>query len=452
MFFLILSAILILVSAFLPGANGMSVSAAASASLLIFAIMQRRLTAWGAFVFMSFLFFGMRPMHILANRDLGLFRFPFRITVTTDQLADSLWWAVAGLFCFVIGALLAKSTQMGYWRRRLAKAATPAFQWILSQKTIIALIAFQIASLVFLRVLTGGHRGYYYGSGIGAYLYDLPQVLQGGHVFTLVVIFDRWRKNPRPQMLFQLVLSSFLFLIFTYEMRNMSMFRGFYITGVMAAGIAVLSRWLPRVGYAWLILPIAVLLPLFQSLGSHRQEELAEAVDAAEEVTTQKSNGAYWDFFDASGDMNIFDTFVAADAYHPEFRPYALSWLYVPFHLVPRALWKDKPAKGTLQDIKFTHKAPYSPGIAGFFVLDGGRLWMLGAMLLLGYVVGFADMFILTMPDSALKSCAYGIFVVNGMYLTRFFLWQWFYQVLYALIPCIVLCHFLLRRARRQRE
>jgi hypothetical protein len=35
------------------------------------------------------------------------------------------------------------------------------------------------------------------------------------------------------------------------------------------------------------------------------------------------------------------------------------------------------------------------------------------------------------------------------MFLTRFFLWQYFYQVFYAVIPCVVLAWYFNRNANR---
>jgi hypothetical protein len=75
--------------------------------------------------------------------------------------------------------------------------------------------------------------------------------------------------------------SEFLFLDFTWLMRDVSLFRGFYIAGIMIAGIAALQRITGRVGFAWLIIPIIGLQPFFQYLGQTRKvanEELVEAV------------------------------------------------------------------------------------------------------------------------------------------------------------------------------
>jgi type IV secretory pathway VirB3-like protein len=225
-------------------------------------------------------------------------------------------------------------------------------------------------------------------------------------------------------------------------MRDVTNFRGFYLTGLMVAGLSVLHLYKRRVGYVWLIIPIVVALPFFQYLGSQRtkaNEELAEQEVVEEVFKDEGLLRSYWTFYAArGGDMNIFDTFVAASQAKVKTRPYLMAWLYVPFHLVPRALWEGKPVKGILQDMSFTRGAPMSPGIAGFFLLDGGKVWMLGCMMLLGYLVSFLDYFVITTRRGYVRAVLMGVVVANGMFLTRVFLWQYFYQVLYVVMPLLV--------------
>jgi hypothetical protein len=99
----------------------------------------------------------------------------------------------------------------------------------------------------------------------------------------------------------------------------------------------------------------------------------------------------------------------------------------------------------------FTNEAPTSPGIAGFFLLDGGLVWMLLSMVVLGYLVSLVDWTILTMRPGYLQCCLIGIVTINAMFLTRFFLWQYFYQVLYAALPCIFLAWYVNRNTTRMR-
>ena len=270
-------------------------------------------------------------------------------------------------------------------------------------------------------------------------MYDLPAVMHGGQIACMMILLERVLQR-RPNAKVYLGISVLLFFAFTLLMRDVSVFRGFYLTGFMIGGIGMLARYKRRVGYAWLIIPILVLLPLFRTLGEMRYEQRG----ALAENVTQRSPeifhvSSYWRFFDSKGDMNIFDTFVAASEAKPTKKPYLLTWLYVPFHLVPRKIWPGKPERGILQDHSFSNEAPYSPGIAGYFVLDGGRVWMLGCMALLGFIVAWLDLIAMRIRLDWLRYAVYGVFAINAMFLTRFFLWQYAYQVLYMLFPCLVL-------------
>jgi len=80
--------------------------------------------------------------------------------------------------------------------------------------------------------------------------------------------------------------------------------------------------------------------------------------------------------------------------------------------------------------------------------MDGGKLWMVACMLLLGVLVSCADWFVRSMPFIVLQFCLIGITAINAMYLSRCFLWQYCYQVLYAAVLCIFLAYFVGRGVR----
>jgi hypothetical protein len=418
--------------------------------LLIGEIRRGQVTGAGAFIFMSFLFFGIRPVYMLLENDYALFGRLFSMKVGLNELTDSLWWASAALFCFAVGATIFPRIHMAWLRRRRALNSGETVRHLVSQKMCAALMVFQAATLPVMLYLARGGRSLY-GSALGAYAYDLPVPLQAVHIMTVVVLFERFLRRRSLATLSMLGVSAVLFLLFTWLMRDVSLFRGFYIAGVMIVGIAVLQRLKGRVGYLWLILPIVLLQPFFQYLGQTRgaeNEELAEAgvIDAVFENRTVGE--AYWAFYSHRGDMNIFDTFVAAKETTPAYKPYVWSWLYVPLHFVPRAFWEGKPARGITMDMSFTRGAPYSPGIAGMFLRDGGLLWMLLSMFVLGHLVAWLDCYVLTMPRGYLQYCLIGIVTVNAMFLTRFFLFQYFYQMLYALIPIVALAWWFGRNAK----
>jgi hypothetical protein len=75
---------------------------------------------------------------------------------------------------------------------------------------------------------------------------------------------------------------------------------------------------------------------------------------------------------------------------------------------------------------------------------------MLASMAMLGFLVSTLDGWVFTLPRGYLQYCLIGIVTVNAMFLTRFFLWQYFYQMLYAMIPIVVLAWWFGHSASRQ--
>jgi hypothetical protein len=410
--------------------------------LLLNEIRKGQVTGAGAFLFMSFLFFGMRPIYLLIEKDYRLLVSLFLIGVDWDKITGAMWWATLGLISFSLGAQLAPQLHRILFLRRRRQNSASGVGIIRPTNSMVAtLLVGQMISLLFMLFLARSGRGLY-GSGFGAYLYELPVPLQAVQVIAVVAFTQQFLRNRTPLNLILLGGGIMFLLAFTWAMRDVSNFRGFYLTGLVITGLAVAHLIKTRVSYVWLIIPIVVALPFFQYLGAQRakaNEELAEQ-EVVEEVF--KDEGvlmSYWRFYGSrGGDMNIFDTFVAVAQAEVKKRPYAMAWLYVPFHLVPRALWEGKPRKGIVQDVSFARGAPMSPGIAGFFLLDGGKLWMVGSMALLGYLISCLDYFALTMRPGFARAVLMGVIVTNGMFLTRVFLWQYFYQVLYMVIPLLV--------------
>ena len=453
MAYLVASAILLVMAAPMSG-SGLAfwLLCGSQLVLLIGQILRRQVTGVGAFVFLSFLFFSVRPLYLWHENDYRLFTKLFVLRVEFQDITSAMWWGSAALWCFCLGALMAQRGHRNFFHCRRVKHQTLLVRPGISRAMIGLLLAFQCVTLPLLWVLANS-KSSLYGSSFGAYLYDMPMVLQSVHVFALVVLVEVLLRNRSGRNVILLSISAMLFLSFTWLMRDVTNFRSFYLTGVMVGGIAVLQRLKPRVGYAWLVLPIILLQPAFRHLGEQRtvdNDALLSGDLISEVFPSENMAEAYWSFYRYDGDMNIFDTFVAAKATEPAFKPYVWSWIYVPLHLIPRALWTGKPKAGITMDMSFTRGAPYSPGIAGFFLRDGGLLWMLLCMGVLGYLVSLADWWVLTMPRGYLQCCLIAILVVNGMYLTRFFLWQYFYQVLYAVVPCFLLAWYANRTGRKR--
>jgi hypothetical protein len=451
--FLLLSGFLLLVAqVFIGSHTAVWVLACSQLLLLAGQIVKRQVSGVGGFIFMSVLFFSVRPIYLILEEDYGLFRSLFAIRVNMTDIGDALWWASAGLWCFALGAYMAPRIHRRWLRQRMNRASRKMRQALVSEKVCYGMMFFQLLTLPVMLVLARMGRSLY-GSAFGAYAYDLPVPLQSIHIITIIVLLERYLRTKTPITVVMLAVSGALFLAFTWLMRDVSLFRGFYIAGVMIVGIAALQRLKGRVGYAWLILPVVLLQPFFQYLGQTRTmqgDELAEQGIVEAVFEEQTLSEAYWNFYSSGGDMNIFDTFVAAKKADPAWYPYAWSWLYVPLHLIPRKLWPEKPERGITMDVSYSRGFPYSPGIAGLFVLDGGLLWMLLSMAVLGFLLATLDGWVFTLPRGYLQYCLIGVVTVNAMFLSRFFLWQYFYQVLYAVIPVLTLGWLFGRDARQK--
>ncbi len=443
MAFLLTSAFLLLIAYPMIGTQAVIwVLAASQLILLVREVRSGQVVGAGGFIFMSFLFFGIRPMYLILEKDHKLLIAGYQIRPSTEMIGSAMWWASAALWCFAIGVYAVPRFQRRWLEKRNRASRAEAPRTYFGGQVARGLIVLQVLTLPIIYLIASRAGRTVYRSGFGAYMYDLPVPLHAVHIFAVVVLLGCWLKKKDLLALGLLVISILLLLVFTWMMREVTVFRGFYVTGIMMAAIAGLHLWKRRVSYAWLILPVVLLQPFFQYLGGERakaNEELVEAGVIDEVFKHETLVESYWDFYRSNGDMNIFDTFVAAKKSEPAWYPYAWSWLYVPLHFIPRAVWHGKPEKGVTIDGRFSKGLPTSPGIAGFFLLDGGLAWMLISMAVLGYLVSLADWYVLTMRRGILQSCLIAILVVTAMFLSRVFLWQYFYQVLYYLVPVLVL-------------
>lgn len=413
---------------------------ASMVALLLTQVRKGQVSGTGAFLFMSLLFFGIRPIYMITEDDYRILEWLFRVQVTVEDVNENVWWGLLGMVAFWAGSEFIRFAQRARIAHRTKRESLKRV--VVTANVARALVLFQIATLPVMLFLSTAGRALY-GSAFGAYAYDLPIPLQAIHIITLLVLLERYLDKRRQNDLIGLIVSGVLFLVFTWFMREVSMFRGFYVAGVMIAGISMIMRIKGRVSYAWLIVPIIVFQPFFRTLGETRfmdNDALKEAGFLEQTFSEGGLTQTYWDFYKSSGDMNILDTFIAARASDPQTKPYIMSWLYAPIHIVPRFIWQGKPERGILHDVSFMNGAPYSPGIAGFFWLDGGGDgWMIASMLALGICIGFLDGYVLSMRDGYLKCAFLGILSINAMFLTRFYLWQAFWQIMYFVVPCLIL-------------
>jgi hypothetical protein len=98
--FLLLSAFLLFAAYPLIGTTmAVWVLAGSQLALLVGEIRKKQVSGVGGFIFMSFLFFGVRPIYLILEDDYVLFRSLFLIRVDLTEVGDSMWWESAGLLC-----------------------------------------------------------------------------------------------------------------------------------------------------------------------------------------------------------------------------------------------------------------------------------------------------------------------------------------------------------------
>lgn len=413
---------------------------------------NRSISCVGAFTFSYLLFFVARPLFLVLNDDKALFAFPLAVNVSFEHIYKSLLWAAAALVAFLAGASLVKARDLqapgnpSGMDEKAGFSGKPA----VSSSVITKLLLLQLISTVVLFLIGGRGRSTLTEQYTSAYIYFLPSVVQSIHIIAVMVILDRQRQQGLGQQFtFPFLASAALLLVYTYYMRNVSAFRGYYMTGLIAAFLSSLMCLRGRAGYLWIVIPMLFLLPIVSQLGAMRtlsNQQIRTYIDQNEVALFGLSK--VWTTFSSSGDFNIFDTFIAANHSDPKSHPYILQWLYTLVHWVPRAFWESKPKGGLMIDTDFLNKAPFTPGVSGLFYLEGGYVWMLVCMIVLGIILARMDSYQFQMKDSFYKFCFYGIMVTNSIFAPRVVLYQSVYQTLYMLAPCWILTRWISRSQR----
>lgn len=406
-------------------------------ALVVDLLRQGRLTNLGAFLLLAFILYGIRPLYILVEDDRDLIYSMMGRVPILPVVSRGMYIAVIAMLTICVGHAVARIQWPLRPFRSLKGVPIQAYFPKPTQAGASALLAFQFLCLLFLLGLRA--RGLsIYTADAGAYSYLFPQVLQAAQIFPLVVFaYNKNKAGPAGQIRFGISLA--LFALFTFYMKDLSMFRSFYLTGAICAVIAVLHSQRGRVAYWILVLPVLYLLPAFRALGETRFLGADEAFTVAFEVMRSFSFEKWWEFFNAKGDMNVFDTLVAGVHSAPRFYPYIQAWFYAFAHFIPRAWWPAKPERGMLVDMSFTQGAPHSPGLAGFYYLDGGFLWMLLSCFVTGMILYALDRWLFTMRPGYLRSTLFGIVVINSLYATRGYLHFTIIQYVFMIVPVLLL-------------
>lgn len=405
----------------------------------------KNISGTGSFIFGSFLFFFVRPIFILLEKDYVLFQNYFYLSDFNSLIGPASWWSAAGILAFKIGSRIRFEKIIIVIRNTLNKYI--ALDNVPSTSAKYTLLGIGASTYPVINALASTGRALY-GNYAGAYMYDLPILIQSVLIYITLLFFKEFLNNKSLNNLIFALISIIYFLYFTIQMRNISIFRGFYLTGGMILAISLVHLiYREKVGFSWIVFPLVLLQPFFRELGMQRRLLNNEVIGSVlGDVQSKSFLRNYWEFYDSSGDINIFDTFVAAFNASPEWYPRILSWLYVPFHFIPRNIWPGKPIAGILQDVSFANNIPYSPGLIGYFLLDGGKIWMILSMITLGIIIGNCDLLISKLKRGIFKSFLYAAIAVNALQITRFFLWQGFYQALYAIVPTLIVAFIIFPR------
>lgn len=407
----------------------------------IFLISSLPLCATGGFVAGFTLFFSSRPLYIIITGDYFPVSYKFNTVFALNIVYQGLFIAVASMVCFVLGSrFLSRSSS------RYSFSSSKPILLLAKSKPSLSLVRFSLILSIISTLLVYGFasfgKGALYSSALGAYAYQLPILLQGFCLASAVISYERFIASRRIESLTYCILSICLIISVTIIMRDISLFRAFYISGFLAficsiAYIRCLKKSRPF-KLKYLILFTLLFLPVFSALGANRYLTNDTLLDLFLNAV-QNFQQNYALFFSERGDLNVFDTFLSALQYKPDFYPYLWSWIYVPLHFIPRAFWPSKPIAGITQDLSFMNGAPYSPGLNGFFLLDGGLLWLFVCMFFLGLVLARIDVYLYRIPQINTRAVCTSVVTIYSIFLPRYFLWQYTYGILALLLPSFFL-------------
>ena len=190
------------------------VLAGSQLALLVGQISKGQVSGVGGFIFMSFLFFGVRPIYLVVENDYGLVLHALHVRADLGSVGDAMWWASAALLCFAIGAWAAPQFNRRWFYRRRVKAMRDIQQSVVSAKIGFGMLFVQLMTMPVMLVLAKSGRSLY-GSSFGAYVYDLPVPLQSMHILAVVVLLERYLRPKTTGSLVMLGISGFFFLYFT---------------------------------------------------------------------------------------------------------------------------------------------------------------------------------------------------------------------------------------------
>jgi hypothetical protein len=411
--------------------------------ILLEFLRRRLLTSLSAFFTLYILMFGIRPLYILFKTDRSVLNDLMGYVDFLPLVSSGMFTGLSAFIAIAIGYALARSK----WppKRNFLPLHPPnSLSYPIPKKScVLTLLFYQVLGVMLLLAMRGPASGSVYSAAGGAYAYLLPQSLQAAQIYILVLLFCNRARSSFFRYSYYAALV--FFALFTFFMKDISIFRGFYVTGAIGMLIALQYARRGRVDYWLLVLPTFFFLPAFQALGSSRSDFAGESFGFAFEAVKSFSPESWWAFFDGRGDMNVFDTFVAASNSTPRFRPFFMAWYYAFLHFIPRGWWPDKPEFGMLVDLSFTQGRPYHPGLVGFYLLDGGLLWMFLSCFLTGFLLYALDSLINRQSPGYFKIALYGVVIINSMYAARGYLHFQIIQYAMMIVPLTIMARLVNR-------
>jgi len=431
----------------------------------------------GAFHFVYQGFFLARPLYIIIESEHKTNLSVFGSQLSDELLFESILYSAMGLMFFQLGILahdlFIQRQKIGNVREKFSLKRK---NFRISKLGIAVLFGLEVILLVLvyiLSLLAGGDsvRIVRFIGVNSAYIYMLP-VLASGISATSLILISSSKSNMILKFTF-----FFMHILYQVGIQNFSQFRIDYMSGLMIGMLSIFHLYRRRQVSGTLFFGCLLLgLPLVRTLGGNDIKALAlpilstlasftlpilqtldpsnldgpvsalsdldsdfqwQSYQIIASLATNADLKSYWHFFDLHGDFNIFDTFArgieSVQEFHPD-KTYIVSWIYIFLHWIPRQIWTGKPAQGLLYNQEFLGGLQFSPGIVGTFFLEGGFLWMLFCMFILGLIISRIDSYILKIRVLEHRVYFHAVGIIMAAFLARSSLYPPVYYAAYFIV------------------
>jgi hypothetical protein len=410
-------------------------------------------TLTSCFVTISGFVFGSRAIYIALNDDFSIMN-GFGLPGSHAIVIDAMAYVTICMVAYIMGAMALCGKVLRSQRLQLVAVSRKMAALNLTPLYLYGQIGLTVLLLPYG---LGAVRSAIYETSDSAYIYLLPTLAHGFDLYFFTHIFSRWWGNRTAGGSVAVLVWFGLTIFHAYLLSNMSPFRGYYLAGLAACAIAFLLIIRHRVSW-WFLVGIFAIYPLFKSLGSARAMTNSEMIaEVVLQPTQAYTSDGLKQAFGQYTDLNMLDTLTASLAWEHNRRPYLLSFFYPLVHWIPRSWWKSKPTGGVLADLGYVYSSelkrevPYSPGIIGFLNDDGGKIYMIGAMFLLGIFMRGWELFVLRLQTYEMQIAIWAALFFAALVTVRFLPYQIFYQFLIFIGPCWVCDRFMLKRAVQKR-